>query len=377
MLAACGGSGVSTTTTATSTLPPLPPSIYAYVTLAGEGANLGFGDHVVQVNVTPGSEGVGSRIPVGTYPDAVAIDGSTAYVANYTSGTVTPVDLRTGSAGAPIRVGAGPAAIAISTQLDRAYVTDDGTSSSLGDTVTPIDLKTLKPLAPITVGDGPQGIAITPDGLHAYVADAGAIVAGQAGPVGHTVTPINLSTGRAGKPITVGNGPTGVAIAPDGGTLFVTNLDSLSVTPINISTNQALSAIAVPGGPIAVVVADGEAWVVDTPSSRSPGNNVVPISLASEKAGTPIPVAKGAQGIAVTPDGKTAWVTCLNAGVIQSIDLASRSIGSTVKVAGGPFAIAITVGSPGGGSGGSGSGRSGSGSASTGSPGSKVTTASS
>ncbi|MGH9305251.1 MAG: hypothetical protein ACRDZ5_12720, partial [Acidimicrobiales bacterium] len=67
------GSSATSTTSTTSTLPPLPPSVIAYVALAGVGANLGFGDHVVQVNVTPGSEAVGRLHAVGTYPDAVTI----------------------------------------------------------------------------------------------------------------------------------------------------------------------------------------------------------------------------------------------------------------------------------------------------------------
>jgi YVTN family beta-propeller protein len=347
VLSACGGPSAAPTTT-TSTLPPLPPSVYAYVTLAGTGTNLGFGDHVVAVDVTAGAQAVGSRFAVGTYPDAIAIDGSMAYVANYTSNSVTPIDLATGRSLKPISVGTGPADIAISAKLDRAYVTDDGSSSALGDTVTPIDLKTLKALAPITVGAGPQGIAITPNGLRAYVADAGAIVAGQSGPIGHTVTPIDLSSGRAERPITVGNGPTGIAISPDGGTVFVTNLDSLSVSPINVATDRALAPIAVPGGPVAVAVAGGYAWVVDTPSSQAPGNNVVPIALASDRAGKPIAVAKGVQSIAISPDGKTAWVTCLNADEIQSIDLASHKVASVVSVPGGPFAVALATRSAGG-----------------------------
>jgi hyaluronoglucosaminidase len=36
-------------------------------------------------------------------------------------------------------------------------------------TVSPISTATNKALTPITVGDGPQGIAITPDGKTVYV----------------------------------------------------------------------------------------------------------------------------------------------------------------------------------------------------------------
>jgi YVTN family beta-propeller protein len=58
--------------------------------------------------------------------------------------------------------------------------------------------------SPITVGTGPDGVAITPDGTRAYVADEGA----------SSVSVIDTSTNTViGSPITVGSGPFGVALA--------------------------------------------------------------------------------------------------------------------------------------------------------------------
>ncbi len=351
-LAACGGSGSAASSSSTSTLPPLPPSVIAYVSLAGSGSTVGYGHAVVPVTVTASSGGqqVGKKIKVGSYPDAIAIapDGLTAYVANYTANTVTPIDLATDKPEKPISAGIGPADIAIAPDGKTAYVTDDGSATVLGDTVTPIDLKTNKAEAPITVGQGPQGIVITPDGSTAYVADAGAIVTGQSGGVGNTVTPIDLATHAAGKPITVGNGPTGIAVSPDGTQVFVTNLDSGSVSPITVASNAAGAPITVPGGPVAIAVAAGSAWVVDTPSTASAGDNVVPIAVASDTAGSPISVAKGAQDIAITPNQKTAWVACLNADQLVPIDLATSKAGTPIRVVGGPFALAIVSEAQGG-----------------------------
>lgn len=344
-LSACAHGKAGGSSNTTSTLPPLPPNVVAYVALAGSGSGIGNGHVVapVTVSTTSGGQKVGAKIKVGSYPDAVAItpNGKMAYVANYTSNTVTPIDLATNKARPAIPVGVGPSAIAIAPNGKTAYVSDDGSSTVLGDTVTPIDLATNKPESPITVGTGPQGIVITPDGSTAYVADAGAIVSGQSGAVGDTVTPIDLATKTAGKAITVGNGPTGIAITPDGTQVFVTNLDSGSVSPITTASNTAGAPIAVPGGPVAVAVAAGNAWVVDAPSGSSAGNNVVPIAVSSDSAGKPITVGKGAQAIAITPDGQTAWVACLNADLLQSIDLGTSKAGATIHVGGGPFALAI------------------------------------
>ena len=72
-------------------------------------------------------------------PDAVAItpDGKTAYVANFSSGSVTPIDTATNTPGTAIPVGTDPVGVAITPDGKTAYVTNVGSNS-----VTPIDTAT-------------------------------------------------------------------------------------------------------------------------------------------------------------------------------------------------------------------------------------------
>jgi YVTN family beta-propeller protein len=239
-------------------------------------------------------------------------------------------------------VGSGPAGIAVTPNGKRAYVTDAG-NSPIGSTVTPINLVTHKALAPITVGEGPQGIAITPDGKLAYVANAGAIVTGQVGSIGSTVTPIDLSTDRALAPITVGNAPLAVAISADGSTVFVANSYSGSVSPIAVSTNGAGTPIEMQGSPQAIAVAPSQVYVTNASSSTSTGDNVTAISVAAETAGGAIAVPKNPTGIAVSANGKTAWVVSFATDSLVEIDLSTNKVVATDKVglAAGPYAIAL------------------------------------
>jgi Putative Ig domain len=71
-------------------------------------------------------------------------------------------------------------------------------------TVTPIATATNTAGPPITTGNEPYAIAITPDGKTAYVVNY------ESG----TVTPIATATGIAGPPITVGSEPDAIAITP-------------------------------------------------------------------------------------------------------------------------------------------------------------------
>ncbi|MEJ1230230.1 MAG: hypothetical protein WDM88_05815 [Galbitalea sp.] len=68
--------------------------------------------------------------------------------------------------GSPIAVGTDPIGIAFTPDGTKAYITNNGSG-----TVTVIDVATGTPVSgsPITVGSDPLGIAITPDGTKAYV----------------------------------------------------------------------------------------------------------------------------------------------------------------------------------------------------------------
>src|SRR5271165_2755861 len=50
-LSACAAAGSPSSTTTTSTLPPLPPTVLAYVALAGAGNNFGFGHFLQRVDL--------------------------------------------------------------------------------------------------------------------------------------------------------------------------------------------------------------------------------------------------------------------------------------------------------------------------------------
>ena len=56
----------------------------------------------------------------------------------------------------------------------------------------------------ITVGNGPVGVAVTPDGKHVYVANTG----------DNTVSVIDTATGAVSATIPVGTSPVRVAICP-------------------------------------------------------------------------------------------------------------------------------------------------------------------
>ena len=101
-----------------------------------------------------------------------------AWVANYASGTVTPVSLHTRKAGQPVRVGAEPRALAVTPDGRTVYVANSGSG-----TVTPINTVTDRPGGPIRVGTDPWAVAVTPDGRTVYVANSGS----------GTVTPISTA----------------------------------------------------------------------------------------------------------------------------------------------------------------------------------------
>jgi YVTN family beta-propeller protein len=211
--------------------------------------------------------------------------------------------------------------------------------NSASNSVTPVDLVTRKAGRPISVGTDPVAVAISPSGAMAYVVNSGS----------GTVTPITTATDRAGPPIRVGTSPQAIAIAPGGRAAYVTNLGSDSVTPIDLVTARAEAPIPAGVMPRAIAITpDGHtAFVLDWG-----GGAVTPIRLAasggagpapaSGRAGRPIPVGGYPSAISIAPDGQTAYVASYGSDRVTAITVAGLRAGPPATVGQAPDALAVT-----------------------------------
>lgn len=76
--------------------------------------------------------------------------------------------------------------------------------------------------------------------------------------------------------------------------------------------------------------------------ARREGHPVTPITIASDAAGKAIDVGNGTDGIAITPDGVTAYVTETSSDAVTPINPASGKAGTGISVGKNPEFIAIS-----------------------------------
>ncbi len=175
-----------------------------------------------------------AAIPLGGQLTDLVVDGATVWVADIEAGTVTPIDVATRTAGAPIVVPDG--AVRVARTASGLAVTN------LDHTVTTIDRDTHALSSPVTVGNGPIGIAAAPDGsLWVANSDDG------------TVQRVGGSSTK------VGSSPTAVAFVGD--ELCVVNHDSHDLTRIATATGQVVGRVSLGSTPRDLAVADAGVWV--------------------------------------------------------------------------------------------------------------------
>ena len=263
-------------------------------------------------------------VAVGLHPNSIAFsaDGQTAYVTNFGSGSVTPVDPATGTAGAPIAVGGNPSGIVVAPNGD-LLVADWS-----GGKLLEVDPSLQSIVWSTPVGTSPQWPAITPDGDTVLVPNAGS----------DSVTAVDIATGAVVATIPVGGEPIDIAIPPGGSSAYVVNLSSNSVTPIDLATLEPLTAIPVGDGPIAdAATPDGQYIVI----SLNKAGAVVLLDVATGQVSAPIQVGGSPYAIAISPDGTTAYVND-NPGAIVPIQLATSTVLPSFPASGFPNGNAIS-----------------------------------
>ncbi|UCC98552.1 MAG: c-type cytochrome [Phycisphaerales bacterium] len=162
----------------------------------------------------------------------------------------------------------------------------------------------------IPVPAQPSGLAVAPDDSTLYVTGAS--------PDGHVFV-VNLKTGRITGRFRTGHTPGAPVVSPEGKRLYVCNQFNNDVSVIEAASGRVLARIAVPREPVAAAItADGRTLFVANhlPAGATDGDyaaaEVSVIETASNNVVNSIKLPNGSaslHGIAIAPDGQYAYVT--------------------------------------------------------------------
>lgn len=125
-----------------------------------------------------------------------------------------------------------------------------------------------------------------------------------------------------------------LALTPDGRTLWVVNPDADTVTPVDVRTLVAGVPVAVGAEPWAVAVAPGGTVLV---LNRAAGS----LSFLAAGGRTDLPLGPEPGGLALSPDGRLAYVTLSSAGQVAVVDVGAKAVLERVAVGPQPWAIAV------------------------------------
>jgi YVTN family beta-propeller protein len=198
-------------------------------------------DRVLQID--PKSNSLSQSIPVGSDPEAIAIDGGNVWVANAQNGTVSRVDPSTGSVAATIPVGQEPTSIS---------VTGGGVwvSNRFGGTLSRVDASGTSPTTTIATGSAPVGSTVVGDQL--WVSVQGALASHRGG---------TLRVVMCGLPVAACRSENTTVPTPD-------PLDFYGITwQILIMTNDGLVAFKRVGGGAGTTVVPDLATAIPEPTA--------------------------------------------------------------------------------------------------------------
>jgi serine/threonine-protein kinase len=272
-------------------------------------------------------------IRIGGAPTAVGIapNGTSAYVVDGGSNTVGVVDLVTQQVTATIPVGNSPRAIAVTRDGKRAYVANQGSNS-----VSVIDLDEEEVLATIAVGSGPTAVAVTANGSRAYVANSDSA----------DISVIDAAQTAVAKTIEVSDLPgdwvNGIAVTPDGAVVLVSVTGRISddrVDVLNVETEQIVADIGVGEDPRGLAIsADGRrAYVANNADST-----VSVLDVANGSVTTNVPVGEDPLTITLSPNERRAYVTNASDGTFSTIDTATNHATSQTPAGSQPVGMAIS-----------------------------------
>ena len=249
--------------------------------------------------VDAGINKVINKIGVGDQPHSVILskDGQKAYVSNQWSDNVSVIDLSSGRVTDTLKTGNGPAGLSLSSDGKALYVVNTFSSD-----ISVIDLNSKEEINRITAGNNPTGAKLSPDGKSLFVTSRRMAVVPYGEPLASELTVINDSSRRISeyRKIESAYMMENIAFTPHGDLGFVTLIRPKNYVPyIQVEQGWMMThgfGVFEPGK-------DGKVTelLIDEPDS-----------FYSDPF-----------GIAITPDGKRAFISSAGADNISVIDVDS------------------------------------------------------
>ena len=192
--------------------------------------------------------------------------------------------------------------------------------------VVVLDIASRKVLDRLNVGEDPETFDISPDGRMLYVSNEEDAL----------LTAYDLVAKKKAFEVKVGGEPEGVKVSADGKTVYVTSEVASVVHVVDVATRKVAKNIPVGKRPRRfLLTGTGELWVTNelgasvsvirTSDHTVQGQiNFKPPGMRVEDV-TPV-------GMALSPDGKTAYIGLGKANHVAAVDVASRAIRGYVLV---------------------------------------------
>ena len=232
-------------------------------------------------------------------------------VLNKSDDTASILDAANGNVLATLPVGHGPHEVAVLSDGRTAAVSDYGDRDKPGRTVTLLDVDSQKKLGTVELPSGAR-----PHGLHP-LADGRLLVTAEGLKELLVVDP---KARRVESRIPTGQETSHMVVAtPDGMRAFVANIGSGTVTAIE--GRRVIKQIATGKGAEGIAMTpDGrEVWVVNREA-----DTISVIGVASLEVAATIPAASFPIRVKITPDGARALVSCAKTGNVAVFDVATR-----------------------------------------------------
>jgi YVTN family beta-propeller protein len=274
---------------------------------------------------------------VSPYTLTIAEDGNTLYVVGQESNEIVVVDPLADKVLDKIEVGERPHSLVLSRDEKTAYV-----SNQWADNIYQIDLESRKITDTLTGGAGPAGLVISPDGDYLWCVNS----------YSSDISVYDLENHQERRRLKAGNNPVSAAMAPDGSQVYVSSRRSIPVphmtsplTEMTVMTTKyqrvserkmfknayIMENVRVtPSGDLAIAtlirpknlipaVQIERGWMMTHGIGiieRKEGGRMVQLLLDEPNAYYPDPF-----GLAITPDGKRAFVSHGGNNTVTAIDL--------------------------------------------------------